>query len=84
MTLLPQVNTEEAAVKTHVLAHGDRVEVFAASPPQGLLTPEQLEAQRQRLQRLFGRSAPEPGHKFYYSDGNKKRDWELQQAAPFN
>jgi hypothetical protein len=47
----------EADDKTQVLAHGDRVEVFApAAPAPARLNPEQLEVQRQRLQRLFGKS----------------------------
>lgn len=58
-----QVNMAEVVDKSMVLADGDRVEVFEA--PQSSvqrLTVEQLEEQRQRLQKLFGRS-PTSGHK---------------------
>lgn len=50
-----QVNTEAAVDENQVLLAGDRVEVFLL-PSSRKLTQQQLDAQREKLQRLMGAS----------------------------
>ena len=50
-----QVNLEAAVDKNQVLVAGDRVEVFLP-PSNRRLTQQELDVQRERLQRIMGSS----------------------------